>query len=193
MRLFCPEVKTKVMPFDAILPAVAAGEVEAGLIIHEGQLTYSQSGLHLVIDLGKWWYEQTHGLSGGGNAQSHGLSEPANADSRAQGSAPSDGGLPLPLGVNAVRRDLGEATCATLSKILLESIRCSLAHRAESLRHALSYSRGLESETADRFVGMYVNELTLDMGPRGLAGLEEFFARGQKAGLIPPALPVRVV
>jgi 1,4-dihydroxy-6-naphthoate synthase len=162
LRLFRPNLKTLVMPFDKILPAVAAGKVEAGLLIHEGQLTYAGSGLHLVVDLGKWWHDTT-------------------------------GGLPLPLGLNTVRRDLSEQTRQKLSEILLESIRLSLAHREKAVGHALSFSRGLENKLADRFIGMYVNDLTLDMGQRGQRGLEEFFCRGQKAGFIPPATPLRIV
>jgi 5,8-dihydroxy-2-naphthoate synthase len=141
------------VPFDRILDAVADGEVDAGLVIHEGQLTYERQGLRLVIDLGDWWADTT-------------------------------GGLPLPLGANAVRRDLGEETARRLSALLRQSIAYGLEHRAEALVHAARYGRGLDGALADRFVGMYVNERTLDYGEDGRAAVAELLRRGHEAGLI---------
>src|SRR5262245_11899331 len=142
-----------VMPFDKILGAVAAGEVDAGLIIHEGQLTFQKQGLHLVVDLGVWWQEKT--------------------------------GLPLPLGGNAVRRDLGPETMRQISRLLKESIRFALAHREEALTYALKYGRDLDRKLADQFVGMYVNDWTLDYGPRGRAAVSRLLDEGHRAGVIP--------
>ncbi len=125
----------EVVPFDAIIDAVASGKYDAGLIIHEGQLTFQNQGLHLVVDLGVWWQERT--------------------------------GLPLPLGGNVVRRDLGPEVIARISRLLQESIRYALAHREDALTYALGYARDMDRSLADRFVGMYVNDWTLDYGPRG--------------------------
>src|SRR5262249_53830924 len=133
LRLYEPNLKYVVMPFQEILPAVAEGRAELGLIIHEGQLTYAQSGLHKVLDLGEWWHERT-------------------------------GGLPLPLGGNVVRKDLGPKNCLKISDILKTAIQYSLDHRPQALEYALSFARGMDPKTADRFVGMYVNELTVDYG-----------------------------
>jgi len=147
-----------VVPFDEILDVVAAGRyqdqpVAAGLIIHEGQLTYASQNLHLVIDTGAWWFDQTS--------------------------------LPLPLGANAIRKDLGAETIAEVTRLLKESIQYGLDHRDEALDHALSYGRGLDRGKADQFVGMYVNEWTLDFGPRGRRAVKELLARGHAAGVIP--------
>ncbi len=147
-----------VVPFDKILDAVAAGsylgqKVDAGLVIHEGQLTYAESGLNLVVDLGQWWFAET--------------------------------GLPLPLGANVLRKDLGSAVIRDVNRLLLESIRYGLEHRDEALDYALTYGRGLDRAKADRFVGMYVNEWTLDFGPRGRQAVAELLARGHAAGAIP--------
>jgi 1,4-dihydroxy-6-naphthoate synthase len=141
-----------VMPFDRILAAVAAGEVDAGLIIHEGQLTYRDLGLRLVVDLGVWWQ--------------------------------SDTGLPLPLGGNVVRKDLGPAALRDIARLLEASIRYSLEHRQPALDYALGYARDMGRDLADRFVGMYVNQWTLDYGPRGRAAIAEFLRRGVAAGLV---------
>src|SRR2546423_1610275 len=151
----------EVVPFDQIIPAVAAGKYEAGLIIHEGQLTFQNQGLHLVVDLGVWWQEQT--------------------------------GLPLPLGGNVVRRDLGDATIRQISRLLKESIRYSLAHRSEALDYALQYARDMDKSLADRFVGMYVNDWTLDYGPRGREAVRRLLGEGHKAGVIPKPVQVRFV
>jgi 1,4-dihydroxy-6-naphthoate synthase len=147
-----------VVPFDQVLDVVAAGHhqgqpVDAGLVIHEGQLTYAESGLHLAADLGRWWFDQT--------------------------------GLPLPLGANAIRRDLGAEVIRDVHRLLLESIRYGLEHRQDALDYALGFGRGLDRAKADQFVGMYVNDWTLDFGPRGRHAVAELLARGHAAGLIP--------
>lgn len=143
-----------VVPFDEIFAYVRDGKADAGLIIHEGQLTYGGEGFELSVDLGKWWHGET-------------------------------GGLPLPLGGNAIRRDLGADVIRQVSAILRESIRFGLEHRTEGLAHARALGRGLEGEALGKFVGMYVNELTLDYGERGRRAVAEFLARGAKAGLVP--------
>lgn len=153
LKLYEPQVRFQVMPFNEILPAVAKGEVELGLIIHEGQLTYAEAGLHKILDLGIWWKEKT-------------------------------GGLPLPLGGNVVRKDLGEATCRKISDILREAIRFSLNHRQDALEYALTFARGMDPKTADRFVGMYVNELTVDYGERGRQALHRLFEEAYAKKLI---------
>jgi 1,4-dihydroxy-6-naphthoate synthase len=148
----------EVIPFDEIIDAVASGKFEAGLIIHEGQLTFQNQGLHLVVDLGVWWQERT--------------------------------GLPLPLGGNVVRRDLGPAVMSQISRLLKESIQFSLAHREDALTYALNFARDMDRSLADRFVGMYVNEWTLDYGPRGQEAVRRLLEEGYKAGVI--ASPVEV-
>jgi 1,4-dihydroxy-6-naphthoate synthase len=146
-----------ITPFDRILDVVEAGEVDAGLVIHEGQLTYQTQGLRSILDLGEWWHELT-------------------------------GGLPLPLGANAVRRDLDVGdTMPRLSRLLRESIAYALEHREGALAHAERFGRGLDDALADRFVGMYVNERTLDYGEDGRAAVAELLRRGHEAGLIPTA------
>jgi 1,4-dihydroxy-6-naphthoate synthase len=149
----------EVMAFDRILDAVRAGHVDAGLIIHEGQLTYESMGLAKIADLGLWWSERT-------------------------------GGLPLPLGANVVRRDLGDTAMRTLTRILRSSIDFGLDNREEALRYALEFGRDLDTDLTDRFVGMYVNELTRDYGERGRRAIERFLDEGATAGLVPrlPAL-----
>ena len=154
LRLLLPQGFTyEVLPFDQILDAVAAGRFDAGLIIHEGQLTFQNQGLHLDVDLGVWWQEKTE--------------------------------LPLPLGGNVVRRDLGTDTMREISRLLKESIRYSLAHRDEALAYALRYARDMDKALADRFVGMYVNEWTLDYGQRGREAVRRLLQEGHKAGVIP--------
>jgi len=143
-----------ITPFDRILDVVEAGEVDAGLVIHEGQLTYRTQGLRSILDLGEWWDELT-------------------------------GGLPLPLGANAVRRDLDEGdTMPRLSRILRDSIAYGLEHRQDALAYAEGFGRGLDRGLADRFVGMYVNDRTLDYGEDGRAAVAELLRRGHEAGLI---------
>jgi 1,4-dihydroxy-6-naphthoate synthase len=150
-----------VIPFDEIIPAVASGKYEAGLIIHEGQLTFQNQGLELVVDLGVWWHDWT--------------------------------GLPLPLGGNVVRRDLGPATIRQISRLLKESIHYSLDHRSEALDYALQYARDMDKSLADQFVGMYVNDWTLDYGPRGREAVKRLLAEGHKAGVIPNPVAVEFV
>jgi 1,4-dihydroxy-6-naphthoate synthase len=154
LRLYEPDVAHVVMPFDRIQEAVRDGEVDAGLLIHEGQLTYQDDGLRKVVDLGEWWSERT-------------------------------GGLPLPLGGNVIRRDLGSAMIGRVSRLLHDSIAYGLTHRREALDHALQYGRGLDRAKADRFVGMYVNELTLDYGPRGRDAVQRLLDEAWDRKLIP--------
>lgn len=153
LRLCLPDFEAVYLPFDRILAAVAEGRVEAGLLIHEGQLTFGDLGLRRVLDLGAWWRAET--------------------------------GLPLPLGLNAVRRDLGPARVRQVADLLRRSIAYALAHREEALAHALAYARGLGRDLADRFVGMYVNERTVDLGPEGREAVRLFLRRGHERGLVP--------
>lgn len=155
-----------VVPFDQILEATLAGEyqgrsIDAGLIIHEGQLTYAQSGLQLVVDLGVWWHEET--------------------------------GLPLPLGVNGIRKDLDPQTIRDVDRLLKESIRYGLEHRDEALDYALAFGRGLDRSKADRFVAMYVNEWTLDFGATGRQAVTALLRRGFEAGVVPRLVPPQFV
>jgi len=152
------EFPHRVLPFDEILEEVEAGRAEAGLLIHEGQLTYEAHGLSKSLDLGEWWLEET--------------------------------GLPLPLGVNVARRDLGEERLRDLSEVLRASIRAGLDNREEAMRYAMRWGRGLDVELADRFVGMYVNELTEDYGDEGREAVRELLRRGDELGHY--AEPVRV-
>lgn len=144
----------EVQPFDQILNLVENGQYDAGLIIHEGQLTYANQGLKLIVDLGKWWYEET-------------------------------GGLPLPLGGNAIRRDLGQQAMLDVTSLLKQSIQYGLTHREAALQHAMKYGRDLDHEKTDRFVGMYVNDWTLDFGPRGREAVRLLLRRGYESGVIP--------
>jgi len=141
------------VPFDRIEDHVLTGKAEAGLLIHEGQLTHGDRGLHLWVDMGEWWHEET--------------------------------GLPLPLGGNVVRRDLGEDLMRAIARDLKASIAYGLAHRGEALAYAGAYSRGLDAARTDRFVGMYVNDYTLDLGPQGRRAVTELFTRGARAGVLP--------
>ena len=159
LRLCCRSVEYDVMPFDQIQEAVHAGRAQAGLLIHEGQLTYQSQGLRKVIDLGEWWTERTDGL-------------------------------PLPLGGNLIRRDLGAEHVSRLSALLRDSIAYGLQHRSEALDYALKYGRGLDRAKADRFVGMYVNNLTLDYGERGRLGVRRLLDEAYEAGLIPRAVRI---
>lgn len=152
LRLLEPDFEPLVVPFDEIPRAVERGAAAAGLLIHEGQLTYARNGLRKVVDLGAWWKEET--------------------------------GLPLPLGGNAIRRSLGPRMITTVSRILRESIAYGLDHREEALTYAERFGRGLERPLADRFVGMYVNDLTLDYGERGRRAVHAFLDRGRAAGVI---------
>jgi 1,4-dihydroxy-6-naphthoate synthase len=162
LRLLLPGgFSYEVMPFDKILAAVESGKFDAGLIIHEGQLTFQNQGLQLVVDLGVWWQEKT--------------------------------GLPLPLGGNVVRRDLGMETMKQISRLIKESIRYSLDHRQDALTYALNYARDMDRGLADKFVGMYVNDWTLDYGPRGRAAVKKLLEEGHRAGVIPNAVAVEFV
>ena len=162
LRLLLPQgFVYEVLPFDHILQAVQDGKYDAGLIIHEGQLTFQNQGLHLVVDLGVWWQEKT--------------------------------GLPLPLGGNVVRRDLGPDLIRQISRLLKESIRYALDHRDDALAYALGYARDMDKALADRFVGMYVNDWTLDYGPRGREAVRRLLDEGHKAGVIPSSSSVEFV
>jgi 1,4-dihydroxy-6-naphthoate synthase len=162
LKLYAPQVATVVVPFDEILERVAAGEYEVGLLIHEGQLTYMDEGLHLIADLGEWWAGET-------------------------------GGLPLPLGGNAIRRDLGNDLIKRASRMLRDSIAYGLQHRTDALVHAESYGRGLDRAQTDEFVGMYVNQRTLDYGADGRQAVQLFLDRGYEAGIIPHRVEVDFV
>ncbi len=162
LRMYDAGFDYEIIPFDEIQQAVIDGKVEAGLLIHEGQLTYEAEGFHKIVDLGEWWFERT-------------------------------GGLPLPLGGNIIRRDLGPALMKTVSTMLHDSIAYALTHRAEGVEYAQQFSRGLDRKDTDTFVGMYVNELTLDYGPRGRAALERFFAEAFEKQLIPAPVTVEFV
>ena len=150
--LFQPDFEAIVIPFDQIIDYVKSGKAEAGLIIHEGQLTYAESGLHKVVDLGEWWHHET--------------------------------GLPLPLGGNVIRRDLGIEKMKKVTRLVQQSIRYSLDNRPPALDYAMIYARDMETEIADKFVGMYVNDYTLDYGESGRAGVRELLRRGYEAGII---------
>ena len=161
LKLYQPEVVEVVIPFDRIEDAVHRGEVDVGLLIHEGQLTYGDTGLHLWADLGTWWMEET--------------------------------GLPLPLGGNAVRRDLGRTVIDQIARDLRASIVYALEHRTPALAHARQYNRGIGDERTDTFVGMYVNQWTVDYGPRGRRAVQTLLDRGHEAGLVPERVPVEFV
>jgi 1,4-dihydroxy-6-naphthoate synthase len=158
LKLFAPEIETAVVPFDQIIPQVLAGNFQAGLIIHEGQLTYSHNGLYKVLDLGQWWREQTK--------------------------------LPLPLGGNAIRRSLGEKVMLTVTQALRDSIQHGLDHREEALSYAMQFARDLDTNLADKFVGMYVNERTLSYGEDGREAIRKLLTMGHERGIIPH--PVKV-
>ena len=159
LRIHEPDFEYVVVPFDEIQQAVLDGKADAGLLIHEGQLTYQDEGLRKIVDLGEWWADRT-------------------------------GGLPLPLGGNIIRRDLGAEMIGKVSKMLHDSIAYALAHRKEAVEYALQFGRGLDREKTDRFVGMYVNDLTLAYGDRGRRGLERLLGDAYDQGLIPQPVPV---
>jgi 1,4-dihydroxy-6-naphthoate synthase len=162
LQLYQPGLKYKVLPFDQILEAVRDGDAEAGLLIHEGQLTYADEGLHKLVDLGEWWGERT-------------------------------GGLPLPLGGNVIRRDLGGDVMRRVSRLLHQSIAYALDHRVDALAYAQQFGRGLDEARTDRFVGMYVNGLTLDYGERGRTAVRLLFDEAWKARLVPKPVDVEFV
>jgi 1,4-dihydroxy-6-naphthoate synthase len=162
LQLYDPSFDFEVIPFDQIEEAVVDGQVEAGLLIHEGQLTYASKGLKKVVDLGEWWFARTDGL-------------------------------PLPLGGNVIRRDLGPETMKQVSRMLHASIAHALDNRPAAVEYAEQFGRGLDRASTDKFVGMYVNQLTLDYGPRGRAALERFFGEAFDRGLIPARVPIEFV
>ncbi len=159
LRIYEPNFEYVVVPFDQIESFVGEGKADAGLLIHEGQLTYADNGLRKIVDLGEWWADRT-------------------------------GGLPLPLGGNIIRRDLGADTIRKVSKLLHDSIAYALSHRKEAVEYAQQFGRGLDKERTDRFVGMYVNELTLGYGERGRKGVERLMTEAFEKGLIPKRVPV---
>ncbi|PYP17501.1 MAG: ABC transporter substrate-binding protein [Gemmatimonadetes bacterium] len=153
LRLYQPAARHVVVAFDQIEDCVASGNADAGLLIHEGQLTYADRGLHLWADMGEWWYQETQ--------------------------------LPLPLGGNVVRRDLGESLMRAIARDLKASIEYGLAHRAEALAHAQGFSRGLDAKRVDEFVGMYVNAYTVDYGATGRRAVTELLTRARQSGIVP--------
>lgn len=154
LKLFAPEVETVTVPFDQIIPRVNAGEFEAGLIIHEGQLTYAESGLHKILDMGQWWRNET-------------------------------GGLPLPLGGNAIRRSLGAEAMRVTTQALRDSIQHALDNRQAALDYAMQFARDLDTALANKFVGMYVNERTLNYGDDGRKAIHMLLNMGYERGVIP--------
>ena len=162
LRIFNPDFKYEVVPFDQIIEAVIEGRCDAGLLIHEGQLFYHNLGLHKVLDLGEWWHEHTNGL-------------------------------PLPMGGNAIRRDLGTETIKEVSGLLKESIQYSLDNREDALQYAMQFARDMDSALADRFVAMWVNDLTLDYGERGREAVQRLLVEGHERGIIPHSVDVEFV
>jgi 1,4-dihydroxy-6-naphthoate synthase len=161
LRIFNPDIRYEVVPFDEIIETVKAGTCDAGLLIHEGQLFYESMGLHKVIDLGEWWHQQT--------------------------------GLPLPMGGNAIRRDLDPEMIRHVSECLRESIRYSLEHREDALQYAMQFARDMDPELADRFVAMWVNDLTLDYTDRGREAVRRLLTEGFARGIIPNRVDVQFV
>ncbi len=161
LRIYCPDIRYEVVPFDQIIEAVEDGSCDAGLLIHEGQLFYEARGLHKVLDLGEWWHEKT--------------------------------GLPLPMGGNAIRRDLTPEITKQVSQYLRDSINYSLENREDALQYAMQFARDMDPELADRFVAMWVNERTLDYGERGREAVRRLLAAGVAAGIIPHAVEVQFI
>ncbi len=161
LRLYMGDFAYEVIPFDQILKAVKSGKFQAGLIIHEGQITYARDGFHKVVDLGEWWLKET--------------------------------GLPLPLGVNVVKKSLGAANVRKISAVLQASIAYGLKHRRDAVDHAQNFGRGLDRDLTDKFVGMYVNRYTEDFGERGRKAVEVFLQRCAEKGLVPPLKPLQFV
>lgn len=160
LQLAVGKLRTKVMPFDEILGAVERGEAEAGVLIHEGQITYQKHGLQKVLDLGEWWEKRT--------------------------------GLPVPLGVNVVRKDLGEGA-RRLARLFKESLDYAFAHRKEALEYAMKYGRGLDPAMTDRFVGMYVNRWSVDCRPDGAKAMQRLLDEAAEAGLTPRKVPLEFI
>ena len=161
LRLYYPEIETFVVPFDQIIPAVLAGEYDAGLLIHEGQLTYATDGLQKILDLGQWWKSET--------------------------------GLPLPLGGNAIKRSLGQEAMLVTTHALRDSIQHALDHREEALEYAMQFARDLDSGLANRYIGMYVNERTIDYGADGREAIRRILEMGFDRGIIPTRVNVDFV
>ena len=161
LRLFEPDVQYKVVAFDRILDEVQKGNYDAGVLIHEGQLTYRELGLHKVVDLGQWWLKQT--------------------------------GLPLPLGGNIIRRDLGQKLMERVAQDIRNSIQYALDHREEAMAYAIQFSRGLDTQRVDRFIGMYVNELTLDYGSEGRQAVRRLFQEAYKKKIIPDRVALEFI
>lgn len=161
LRLCVGEANTIVIPFDEIMNVVESGQADAGLLIHEGQLTYSSRGFEKVIDLGEWWKAET--------------------------------GLPLPLGGNAIKKSLGPEMIERVSRLLRESIEFGLAHRDEAVRHSMAYARGMQTDLTDRFVGMYVNDYTIEYGDEGRRAVELLLKRGYEAGILPGPVELEFV
>jgi 1,4-dihydroxy-6-naphthoate synthase len=161
LRLFDANIQYQVVPFDKILDEVQKGKVEAGLLIHEGQLTYREMGLHKVIDLGEWWLKET--------------------------------GLPLPLGGNVIKRDLGKVMMERVAEDIRKSIQYGLDHREEAMAYAIQFSRGLDTQRVDRFIGMYVNDLTLDYGEQGRQAVKHLFQEAYKKKIIPERVALEFV
>ncbi|MCB2154781.1 ABC transporter substrate-binding protein [bacterium] len=163
MKIFMDgEFDHVVVPFDEIMDAVRSGKADAGLLIHEGQLTYEAEGFANIVNLGEWWYERTNGL-------------------------------PLPLGANVVRKSFGKPMLSRINRILHESIRYGLEHRDEAVKHSMQWGRGMSQELADEFVGMYVNDLTLDFGDRGRRSVELFLKEAHDKGFIPAPVELEFV
>jgi 1,4-dihydroxy-6-naphthoate synthase len=162
LRIYNPDFKYEVVPFDQIIEAVTEGRCDAGLLIHEGQLFYHNLGLHKVLDLGEWWHQHT-------------------------------GGLPLPMGGNAIKRDLGSGTLREVSSLLKEGIQYSLDNREDALAYAMQFARDMDPALADRFVGMWVNEMTLDYGERGRQAVRLLLAEGHQRGIIPHPVEIEFV
>lgn len=161
LKIYNPDFKYEVVPFDKIIETVQSKRCDAGLLIHEGQLFYESIGLHKVLDLGEWWHEQT--------------------------------GLPLPMGGNVIRRDLGSATMKEVSRLLRESIQYSLDNRDDALQYAMQFARDMDIELADRFVAMWVNDLTLDYTERGRTAVQRLLDEGFERGIIPNRVAVEFV
>jgi 1,4-dihydroxy-6-naphthoate synthase len=161
LRLFEPNVKYEVVPFDKILDEIQKGKYEAGLLIHEGQLTYREMGFHKVVDLGEWWLERT--------------------------------GLPLPLGGNVIKRELGKETIEQVTSDIRKSIQYGLDHREEAMAYAIQFSRGLDTQKADRFIGMYVNDLTLDYGNEGREAVRRLLDEAHQKSIIPNKVKLEFV
>jgi 1,4-dihydroxy-6-naphthoate synthase len=161
LRLFEPELQVKVVPFDRILEDVQKGLYDAGLLIHEGQLTYRESGLHKVLDLGEWWLKET--------------------------------GLPLPLGGNVIKRDLGKKLMDRVAADIKKSIQYGLDHREEAISYAIQFSRGLDTQRVDRFIGMYVNDITLDYGSEGRQAVRKLYQEAYKKKIIPEKITLEFV